>query len=53
MRRCSICILTETIEIEELRDGELVFVPWTRVNDFSESDHFERHFVLEAVDRRN
>ena len=38
----------ETIEIEELRDGDLVFVPWTRVNDFSESDHFDRHFVLEA-----
>ncbi len=39
---------SETIEIEELRDGELVFSPWTRVNDFSESDHFDRHFVLEA-----
>jgi predicted phage baseplate assembly protein len=38
----------ETIEIEELRDGELVFIPWTRVNDFSESDRFDKHFVLEA-----
>lgn len=38
----------ETLEIEELRDGELVFVPWQRVNDFSQSDRFERHFVLEA-----
>ena len=34
--------------MKRLRDGELVFVPWTRVNDFSESDRFERHFVLEA-----
>jgi predicted phage baseplate assembly protein len=38
----------ETIEIEELRDGDLIFVPWTRVNDFSNSDHFDRHFVLES-----
>jgi predicted phage baseplate assembly protein len=38
----------ETIEIEELHDGDLIFVPWTRVNDFSGSDHFDRHFVLES-----
>ncbi len=38
----------ETIEIEELRDGELVFIPWTRVDDFSQSDRYERHFVLDS-----
>ncbi len=39
----------ETIEIEEFRDGELVFVPWTAVTDFSQSDRFDRHFVLESA----
>ena len=38
----------ETIEIEELRDGEPVFVPWTRADDFSQSDRFDRHFVLDS-----
>ncbi len=38
----------ETIAIEELRNGESVFVPWTRVDDFSQSDRFDRHFVLDA-----
>jgi predicted phage baseplate assembly protein len=38
----------ETIAIEELRSGELVFVPWTRVDDFSQSDRFDRHFVLDS-----
>ena len=38
----------ETVEIEELRDGELVFVPWTRVDDLSRSDRFDPHFTLDA-----
>jgi len=36
----------ETIEAQELRDGDLVWVPWEQVDDFSQSNHFDRHFVL-------
>ena len=39
----------ETVEVEEIRDGALVYVPWTRVPDFSKSDRFDRHFVLETA----
>ena len=39
----------ETVEIEEVRDGKLVFVPWQRVADFSKSDRFDRHYVLETA----
>jgi predicted phage baseplate assembly protein len=38
----------ETVEVEELRDGVTVFVPWTRVDDLAHSDRFDRHFVLES-----
>ena len=39
----------ETVEVEEKRHGEIVFVPWTRVPDFSESSRYDRHFVLETA----
>ena len=39
----------ETVEVEEIRDGLLVYVPWQRVKDFSKSDRFDRHFVLETA----
>jgi len=39
----------EVLEVEELRDGEIVFVPWQRVKDFSRSDRFDRHFTLETA----
>lgn len=39
----------ETLEVEEIRDGELVFIPWQRVKDFSKSDRFDRHFTLETA----
>jgi predicted phage baseplate assembly protein len=39
----------ETLEVQELRDGELVFVPWQRVGDFSESTRFDRHFTLDTA----
>jgi predicted phage baseplate assembly protein len=39
----------ETLEVEEIRDGELVFVAWQRVKDFSKSDRFDRHFTLETA----
>ncbi len=38
----------ETLEVEEMRDGELVYVPWQRVEDFSQSDEFSRHFTLDT-----
>lgn len=39
----------ETVEVEELRDGELVFVSWERVTDFSRSDRYARHYTLELA----
>jgi predicted phage baseplate assembly protein len=37
------------VEVEEIRDGELVFIPWQRVKDFSVSDRFDRHYTLETA----
>ena len=39
----------EAVEVEEIRDGMLVYVPWQRVKDFSKSDRFDRHFILETA----
>ena len=39
----------ETIEIEEERLGEVVFAPWRRVLDFSDSDRYSRHFTLDTA----
>lgn len=39
----------ETVEIEELRAGEVVFVPWTRVEDFATSTRYDRHFTLDEA----
>ena len=39
----------EAVEVEELRDGELVYVPWRNVSDFSQSTRFDRHFMLETA----
>lgn len=36
----------ETIEVEEMRNAEVVFVPWKKVDDFSMSTRFDRHYVL-------
>ncbi len=38
----------ETVEVEELRDGELMWVPWTRVEDFAESSMYDTHFTLDT-----
>jgi predicted phage baseplate assembly protein len=39
----------ETFEVEELRSGEPVFVPWKQVDDFSHSSRYDRHFVLDTA----
>jgi predicted phage baseplate assembly protein len=39
----------ETVEIEEKRDGEVVFVPWTLVTEFANSDRFDRHYTLDTA----
>jgi predicted phage baseplate assembly protein len=39
----------ETVEIEEVVNGELVYVPWQRVSDFGDSDRFDRHFSLDTA----
>ena len=36
----------ETIEVEAMRHGEMIFIPWERVDDFSKSNRFSRHYVL-------
>jgi predicted phage baseplate assembly protein len=40
--------IDESVEVEETRDGELVFVPWQRVEDFSASSIWDRHYVLDT-----
>jgi predicted phage baseplate assembly protein len=37
----------ETVEVEEKRDGEMVFVPWQCVPDLSGSTRYDRHFSLD------
>jgi predicted phage baseplate assembly protein len=39
----------ETVEVEETRGGESIFVPWTLVEDFSNSSRFDRHFTLDMA----
>jgi predicted phage baseplate assembly protein len=39
----------ETVEVEEKREGEVVFVPWELVPDFADSDRYDRHFTLDAA----
>lgn len=39
----------ETVEVEEVRDGQTVFVPWKAVDDFAHSDRFDRHFTLDTA----
>jgi predicted phage baseplate assembly protein len=39
----------ETILIEEEHFGDLVFVPWQRVDDFSMSTRHDRHFMLDEA----
>lgn len=39
----------ETLEVEEQRHGEVVFVPWAQVDDFARSSQFDRHFVLDMA----
>ncbi len=39
----------ETVEVEENRHGEVVFVPWQAVADFSNSTPFDRHFSLDTA----
>jgi predicted phage baseplate assembly protein len=36
----------ETLEVESMHHGEMVFIPWKQVDNFSKSTHFDRHFVL-------
>jgi predicted phage baseplate assembly protein len=39
----------ETVEVEERTGAEIVFRPWTRVENFARSDRFDRHFVLDEA----
>lgn len=37
----------ETIEVEERDGSELFYRAWSRVDDFSKSDRYDRHFTLD------
>lgn len=39
----------ESVEVEEMIDGELVFVPWQVVADFADSDRHDRHVTLDTA----
>lgn len=39
----------ETVEVEENRQGEVVFVPWQAAVDFSASTIYDRHFSLDTA----
>lgn len=39
--------LGETVEVEEKREGEIVYIPWTCVVDFSKSDRHDRHYLID------
>lgn len=39
----------ETIEVEESRGDEIVYVPWAKVEDFSKSTRFDRHFMMDMA----
>ena len=36
----------ETLEVEEIRHGEVIFVPWQQVDGFSKSTMYDRHYML-------
>lgn len=38
----------EVLEVEERVHGEFQFVPWTPVEDFSESTRYDRHYMLDT-----
>lgn len=39
----------EILQVEEKRGSEIIFVPWQQVTDFSSSDRFDRHFLLDEA----
>jgi predicted phage baseplate assembly protein len=39
----------ETVEVQEEREGETVWVTWERVPDFSQSSRYDRHFTLDEA----
>jgi predicted phage baseplate assembly protein len=39
----------ETLEIEEMQNGDLLFIPWIQVENFSNSSRFDRHFVVDMA----
>jgi predicted phage baseplate assembly protein len=38
----------ETVEVEEMRDGAPVYVPWERVEDFADSTMYDPHYTLDT-----
>ncbi len=40
----------ETVEVQEVHDGEVVYVPWQCVEDFSNSTLHDRHYTLDTAE---
>jgi len=40
--------LDEFLEIQELINSQLVYQPWERVDDFSSSNRYDRHYTLDV-----
>jgi predicted phage baseplate assembly protein len=38
----------EGIEVEEIREGEIAFVPWQLVSNFAHSTRYDRHFTVDT-----
>ncbi|MBI9043732.1 MAG: putative baseplate assembly protein [Anaerolineaceae bacterium] len=39
----------ETLEVEEIRNGEETFVPWEAVEDFAKSTRYDRQYLLDMT----
>ena len=39
----------EEVQVEELREGAVGYIPWAQVEDFSRSNRFDRCFTLDVV----
>ena len=51
LQNCPILTLREDecVEVEEFVDGEVIYIPWTRVDNFANSERHDRHFTLDMA----
>lgn len=39
----------ETVQVEERRDGQFIYVPWQQVDNFANSTRHDRHYTLDTA----